>query len=161
MERGDLDGAVKRWEELLASDMDYFTEVAPRLEKALFESGRFDELEGILLRLLERHPSDALLLASLARFYSKKGEISRGIALLEDVRERVEDKGLALCLALLLLKDGRKEEALSVMEESDRIPSMKESMACGCCGARYETSLGFCRACCSYDSIRKDETVQK
>jgi len=48
MDRGNLDKAVRMWETLLMLDMGYFPEVAALLEKALFESGRFDELEGIL-----------------------------------------------------------------------------------------------------------------
>ncbi len=161
MDSGDLDRAARRWEELLSIDMGYFPEVAARLEKALFESGRFDELEGILSRLLAEYPSDSLLLASLAGFYSKKGEISRGIDLLESDRGRIAgDNNLVVSLASLYIKNGRTDEALSVLEENDRIPPVSCSWKCSSCGETYRTSLGFCRICCSFDSIRKDETTQ-
>ena len=161
MDRGDLDRAAKRWEELLLIDMGYFPEVAPRLEKALFESGRFDELEGILSRLLTDFPSDPLLLASLAGFYAKKGEITRGIDLLENERGKMaRNSYMTISLASLYLKDGRTDEALSILEENNRIPSVLYSWKCGICGETYGTSLGFCRACCSFDSINKDETTQ-
>lgn len=159
MDRGELDKAVKTWEDLLSIDMDYFPEVAARLEKALFESGRFDELEGILSRLLVEYPSDSLLLASLAGFYAKKGEISRGIDLVENERGRTAgDKNLAVSLASLYLKDERTDEALSVLEENDRIPSLSDSWKCGSCGKIYRTRLGFCGNCCRFDSIKKNET---
>ncbi len=161
MDGGDLDRAARRWEELLSIDMGYFPEVAAKLEKALFESGRFDELEGILSRLLTKYPSDSLLLASLAGFYAKKGEILRGIDLLESERGRIAgDNNLAVALASLYIKNGRTDEALSVLEENGRIPPVPGSWKCGSCGETYDTSLGFCRTCCSFDSIRKDETTQ-
>ncbi len=160
MDKGDLDRAVRMWEDLLSVDMGYFPEVAARLEKALFESGRFDELEGILSRLLEKYPAGSLLLSTLAGFYAKKGEISRGIDLLEGERGRVSGNNkLAVSLASLYIKSGRTDEALSVLEENDRIPSAAGSWKCGSCGEAYGTSLGFCRACCSFDSIKKDETT--
>ncbi len=156
MDKGDLNRAVKMWEGLLSIDMGYFPEVAALLEKALFESGRFDELEGILLRLLEKYPSDALLLSTLAGFYAKKGEISRGIDLLEGERGRMTgDRILAISLASLYIKSGRVDEGLSVLEENDKVPSSAGTWKCGRCGETYGTSLGFCRACCSYDSISK------
>ena len=161
MDGGDLDRAAGRWEALLSIDMSYFSEVAARLEKALFESGRFNELEGILSRLLAIYPSNSLLLASLAGFYAKKGELSRGIDLLENERGRIAgDNNLAVSLASLYIKIGRTDEALSVLEENDRIPAVSYSWKCGSCGETYGTSLGFCWACCSFDSIRKDETTQ-
>lgn len=160
MQREDLNKAVKMWEELLSIDMDYFPEVAALLEKALFESGRFDELEGILLRLLQEYPSDSLLLSSLAGFYAKKGEISRGIDLLEGERNKIaEDCTLAVSLASLYIKSGRIDEGLSVLEENDRVPTSSGSWKCGSCGEAYGTSLGFCRACCSFDSIDKNEST--
>ena len=160
MERGDLDKASRSWEALLSIDMSYFSEVVTRLEKALFESGRFDELEGILSRLLAKYPSDSPLLASLAGFYAKKGEISRGIDLLESERGRIAgNNNLAVCLAALYIKNGRTDEALSVLEENDRIPAVSDRWKCGSCGETYVTNLGFCRACCSFDSILKDETT--
>jgi lipopolysaccharide biosynthesis regulator YciM len=160
MDKGDLDRAARMWEDLLSVDMGYFPEVAARLEKALFESSRFDELEGILSRLLEKYPAESLLLSTLAGFYAKKGEISRGIDLLEGERGRVSGNNkLAVSLASLYIKSGRTDEALSVLEENDRIPSAAGSWKCGSCGEAYGTSLGFCRACCSFDSIKKDETT--
>lgn len=161
MDRGDLDRAVRMWEDLLSVDMGYFPEVAAKLEKALFESGRFDELEGILSRLLQKHPSDPLLLSSLAGFNAKKGEISRGIDLLEGERGKISGScTLAVSLASLYIKSGRTDEALSVLEENDRIPSAAGSWKCVSCGESYGTSLGYCRACCSFDSILKNESIQ-
>ena len=161
MDNEDLDRAVRWWEDLLSIDMGYFPEVAARLEKALFESGRFDELEGILSRLLSEYPSDSLLLSSLAGFYAKKGEISRGIDLLENERGRIAgNNNLTVSLASLYIKNGRIDEALTVLEENDRITPATGSWKCGSCGKTYGTSLGFCRTCCSFDSIQKDETTQ-
>jgi lipopolysaccharide biosynthesis regulator YciM len=161
MDRGDLDKAVRTWEDLLMIDMGYFPEVSAKLEKALFESGRFDELEGILSRLLERHPGDSLLLSALAGFYSKKGELSRGIALLENEWGRESnDRILAVSLSALYIKDKRIDEALSVLEECDRITYIEGIWKCGSCGETFGTSLGFCRTCCTFDSIDKDETTQ-
>jgi lipopolysaccharide biosynthesis regulator YciM len=159
MDRGDLSRSVKIWEELLSVDMGYFSEAEVRLEKALFESGRFDELEGILLRLLEKYPSNTLLLSSLAGFYSKKGETERGISILEGEREMIAtDTKMAVSLASLYMKNRKYEKALSVLEESDRFVSKQEIWKCSNCGEEYSTRLGFCRACCSFDTIRKDET---
>jgi lipopolysaccharide biosynthesis regulator YciM len=159
-EKGNLNKAVKTWEDLLSLDMDYFPEVVALVEKALFESGRFEELEGILVRLLVKYPLNTLLLSSLAGFYAKKGEISRGIDLLEGERGRMTgDNILAISLATLYIKNGRIDEGLSVLEESNRLPSTAGTWKCGSCGEAYGTSLGFCKACCSFDSINKNENT--
>jgi lipopolysaccharide biosynthesis regulator YciM len=159
MEKGDLDKAVRMWESLLSISMDYFPEVAAKLEKALFESGRFDELEGILSRLLRKYPDNPLLLSVLAGFYAKKGEISRGVDLIENERDDMAGKSaLAVSLASLYLKSGRTDEALSVLEESDRTPVTENRWKCDRCGESYDTSLGFCMACCSFGTIHNDET---
>jgi len=159
MDRGDLDKAARMWESLLSIDMDYFNEVAAKLEKALFESGRFEELEGILSRLLGKYPDNPMLLSELAGFYAKKGEILKGIDMLENERGDMAGKSaLAVSLASLYLKNGRTDEALGVLEESDRTPVTENSWKCDRCGGSYETNLGFCRACCSFGTIHKDET---
>lgn len=158
MERRDLDEAVRLWVELLRADISYFAEVAPMLEKTLFESSRFDELEEILADLLERHPSDPLILGDLARFNAKKGDIARGIDLLEAERARGRlDPIAAGTLASLYLQSDRPDDALGVLEESDPGDGARPSWRCRDCGERYPAALGFCRACCEYGSIERHE----
>lgn len=161
MERRDLSDAVRLWIELLRADISYFAEVAPMLEKTLFESARFDELEGILGDLLEQHPSHPLILSDLSRFHAKKGDISRGIDLLEAERVRAaNDPVIAGTLASLYLQSDRPEEALSVLEETDPGAGAEPSWRCGICGERYPAALGFCRACCEYGSIHRHEDTR-
>lgn len=161
MERQDRGEAIRLWVELLRADISYFAEVAPMLEKTLFESSRFDEMEGILADLLERHPSGPLILCELSRFHAKKGDISRGIDLLEADRERsAREPILAATLASLYLQSGRPEEALNVLEETDGGAGEKRSWSCRSCGSTYPAALGFCGACCEYGSIHRHEDTQ-
>jgi lipopolysaccharide biosynthesis regulator YciM len=161
MDRGDLGEAVRLWIELLRADISYFAEVAPMLEKTLFESSRFDELEGILGELIELHPSHPLIISDLARFHAKKGDVSRGIDLLEAARAReANDPIIAGTLASLYLQSGRPEEALSVLEETDPGATAAPSWRCRSCGEDYPAALGFCRACCEYGSIHRHEDTQ-
>jgi lipopolysaccharide biosynthesis regulator YciM len=161
MERGELREAVRLWVELLKSDISYFAEVAPMLEKTLFESSRFDELEGILSELIELHPSNPLILCDLARFHAKKGDVTRGIDLLEAGRVRAKnDPIIAGTLASLYLQSERPEEAQSVLEETDPGALAAPSWRCRSCGERYPAALGFCRVCCEYGSIHRHEDAQ-
>ena len=98
---------------------------------------------------------------SFTGFYAKKGELARGITLMESEWGRESrDRILAVSLSVLYIKAGRIDDALSVLEESDRLVYIPGSWKCGSCGETFGTSLGFCRACCSFDSIDKDEASQ-
>ena len=154
----DLRQAIRLWEQLLTTDISYFQEVAPNLEKALFESSRFEELERILVSLLEAHPSHPLALSRLARFHAKKGDVDRGIDLLEAERENVaRDPILAATLAALYLQSDRPAEALSILEAADGLSNMSTEWRCDSCGEICPVELNFCSACWRYGTIHRHE----
>jgi len=158
LEDGDSEEAVEDWKRLLEKDIDFFPEVAPRLEKSLFESSRFGLLEEILEELVDLNPDRVLPVCALAEFYAKKGEIRRGIDLLESRRSELGNVPfLTATLAAHYLREGRREEALGVLEETEMRSGEKHLWTCSECGETFDSMLEYCSACCSFDTIARDE----
>jgi lipopolysaccharide biosynthesis regulator YciM len=158
MEKGELSEAAEMWEKLLNIDIEYFDEVIPKLEKSLFELGRFQDLENILEKLAERFPDEPALSAALADLYAKKGEIEKGIDLLEtDLAAQKREPSIKISLASLYLKSGRYDEALSLLEETDGEDRDACVRICDICGYETEIKIGYCPVCNSFDSFLKSD----
>ncbi len=157
MKEGDLDAAVDSLELLLEVQVDYFTEVRPLLKKALFEAGRFQDLERLLRELLKRNPEEVGILAELASFYEKKGEVDEAVRLLEEERELVSrDPAASARLASLYLQSGETESARRMLEAVDAESKNRHIFYCRVCGNVSSAPLGYCSACSSFDSYTKD-----
>jgi lipopolysaccharide biosynthesis regulator YciM len=72
MEEQDMKTAAKMWERLLHIDVAYFSDVIALLEKTLYQSGRFQELEQLLGDLIEANPGRPSLVGS-PRFSKRRG----------------------------------------------------------------------------------------
>jgi len=118
MARGDVEAAIKTWTELLDHAPERNALVRARLERAYYESGRYDDITQLYERLLRRVPEDVGLALSLALIYDKKEDpagavrllqrLSRGPATLPEVRA---------ALAALLLHAGDTSGARQVLDE--------------------------------------------
>jgi lipopolysaccharide biosynthesis regulator YciM len=157
MKEGNLERASEMWKKLLSKDISYFKEVAPLLEKVLYESGRFQELEEVLNGLLERNRSEPAVLGALASFYEKKGELDRAIDVLEGERAMVTgDFTSAVRLASLYMQTGRYDDARRVLEEIDRGRRKPFGYRCGRCGHRSEVPHRYCSGCYGFNTFEKE-----
>ena len=158
MKQGDLDNATSLLERLLEVDIGYFTEVLPHLEKALFESGRFQYLERLLGGLIRRHPEKTEILTELASFYEKKGELDEAVKILEEEKELLAGDPIAASrLASLYLQRGETESARRTLGALD-LESSKNKIIyyCSHCGEISPAPLSYCGRCSNFDSYTRD-----
>ena len=96
-----LSKAIPMWINFLELDSDNSWLVLPLLKDALFALDRYSELEDVLLKLLNLYPDNIEILASLADYYSNKGEISKAIQIIE---KAVSNNKNSLLIKLIRLK---------------------------------------------------------
>ncbi len=156
MQEEDLVSAARFWEKLLEIDIDCFCQVLPFLEKALYSSGKFQDLERILDKLMKRHPEDAAVITSLAAYYEKKGEKGKAIRVLEEERSILMKNAVASAkLATLYLHDGDQESARRVLDEIDINSKNDAAYICASCGDFAIYPLMYCNACSNFGSFKK------
>jgi lipopolysaccharide biosynthesis regulator YciM len=157
MKQGDLDAASGNLERLLEVDIGHFTDVLPHLKKALFESGRFQDLERLLTGLIRRHPEKSELLTELASFYEKKGELGEAVKILEEEKDLLSGDPIAASrLASLYLQNGEMESARRTLEALDLESKNEIIYYCKVCGDVSPAPLSYCSGCSNFDSYMKD-----
>ena len=126
------------------------------LEKSLYESGRFQELERILNRLIQRYSDQPSLYLALASLYEKKGERDSAIRLIEDEKGLLSDHPPAgIRLASLFLQKGDSESALGTLQ-SIGIREKKDIIyCCSSCGNISAAPLTYCDNCSTFDSFTR------
>jgi lipopolysaccharide biosynthesis regulator YciM len=156
MEAQDMKTAAGMWERLLRTDVAYFADVIPLLEKALYQSGRFQELEELLTELIQAHPGRPSLGASLASFYEKKGEIENAIRVLETERESTElGPVVSARLAAYYVQAGRTDEARAVLDHLDANMKQPVFYNCSVCGNHTDVPLAYCDGCARFNTFHK------
>lgn len=156
MKEQDMKTAADKWERLLNTDISCFNDVIPLLEKTLYQSGRFQELEELLNDLIQKNPGRPLLVGALASFYEKKGEVERAIDVLETERESTDLGFVAsVRLAELYIQAGRTEEARNTLEGIDVSTKQPVMFYCKVCGNHTDIPLAYCDECASFNSFVK------
>ncbi|MFH1687187.1 MAG: tetratricopeptide repeat protein [bacterium] len=69
-----FEDAVNFWNKLIKAVPDQGSRVLDRLNKALFDLGRYGDIAGACERILAHSPKDSKVLMTLGEFYAKKGE---------------------------------------------------------------------------------------
>lgn len=156
IERKDLESAARMWQDLLSIDISFFDEVLPVLEKVLFESGRFEMLEEILLDLRARYQDFPGIAVALASFYVKKGELARGAELLEEeLKYERTTLQVSSMLALIYLEMGRKADAVRMLEETGPAGCAPAAWKCAECGKSDDYPAGYCSSCSEFGTSNR------
>jgi len=88
LEEGHLPDALGIWKKFISVSPKYADLVFQRLEKALFEEGKFEEIEGVYRTILSKNPEHEETLINLGEFYYRKGEPDRAVDMLNRVIEK-------------------------------------------------------------------------
>ena len=106
-----LSKAVPLWVHFAEIDPDQSWLVLPLIKDSLFVLNRFSELENILKQMYERFPNNVEILASLADYYSHKGEVDKAISILSSADIKDIDSILIdlIKIKLELQKDGENQ----------------------------------------------------
>jgi lipopolysaccharide biosynthesis regulator YciM len=84
---GRHEDAVSFWKKLIDSVPEQGHQVLDRLQKTLYDLGRFGDIETICEKILEQVPDDDNTKLTLADIYKKKGELDAAEQLLAEVVE--------------------------------------------------------------------------
>lgn len=83
-EKRDLIKAIASWEKYAMLDVENGPEIYGKIESALFDLGRFSEIEQFYRRLLENDQSNLAALSNLANVLVEKGHGDEALALIEN-----------------------------------------------------------------------------
>ncbi|MFQ6616443.1 MAG: tetratricopeptide repeat protein [Fidelibacterota bacterium] len=117
--QNDLEKAVENWMIFAELSPGSGKQVFDRLEKALYELGRFGEMEEFYRKLVTRDPSNLEAVAGLVDVLAAKGEIDQAVNLLEKIVEKNEKSIPARLVRLKVLLHKIDQEQLS--KEVDEI----------------------------------------
>ncbi len=90
-QKRDLVKAVDHWEQFAIGDRENAATVFAQIETALFDLGRYSEVEKFYRRLLEKTPDHLDALARLANVLEEKGERQQALELLDAALGQFED----------------------------------------------------------------------
>ena len=123
--------------------------IYPRLEKALFDLGKFGEIVKIYMDVLEKNPQEVTTRYALAGIYQKKGNTNLAIETLREILEIRPDFYPALGnLILLYSQNGRAQEARALVEEyQGKLSGPDEKLFCQSCGQKFASPPWRCSSC--------------
>lgn len=142
MARGEVEAAIKVWTELLDLAPQQNNLVRARLERAYYESGRYDDITQLYERLLRKVPDDAGLALALALIYDKKEDPAGAVRLLRRLsRGPAAGPAFRAALAALLLHAGDTAGARAVLDELLGRPGLSGPV-CRACGRPLAEATG-------------------
>ena len=90
-QRRDLVKAVENWEAFAMRDIKNCANIFTKIESALFDLGRYSEVENFYRRILETDSSNFEAIIRLANVLEEKGEDNAALALVEDAMSKSDD----------------------------------------------------------------------
>jgi lipopolysaccharide biosynthesis regulator YciM len=144
---GKAEEAVATWRELAGRLPEEAELVFGRLENALFQLGRFDDLNAVYEEILRRDPDHPGATAALARMQMRRGaydEAERWLRMLLD-KHPGDRRGRRLLLGTLVAA-GKSEEARRMMQDwlEEDAPAQ---VVCRACGRAHEDVYLQCESC--------------
>ena len=100
-ENRNLVKALEHWEQYALLDLKNGSSIYSKIESALFDLGRFSEVEKFYQRALKNYPRNLDALAKIANVLEEKGERQKALDLVEDALSQHQD---SIKLRLMKLK---------------------------------------------------------
>lgn len=98
----DLIKAIEHWEKYTLLDPEHAGNIFSKIETALYDLGRYSEVEKFYLRVLEKNPGNLDALARMANVLEEKGERQRALDLVDSAMEKFDDSVQARLMRLKL-----------------------------------------------------------
>jgi lipopolysaccharide biosynthesis regulator YciM len=118
LNQGDIDSAIRTWNEILELAPEKNALVRDRLERAYFDAGRFEDITTLYEKLLRKVPDDSGLVVALAEIHQKKEDLPAAIRLLERFAGRKHGDVLPrVALATMYLDRKEAGRARAVLAE--------------------------------------------
>ncbi|MCI0532162.1 MAG: tetratricopeptide repeat protein [candidate division Zixibacteria bacterium] len=143
------DDAVEYWNKLLEQVPEAGFLVYPRLEKVLYDLGRFGEIINIYQSVLEKDPGELRTMYALAKIYEKKGNTNLAIDAFRGILEQKPDfYAAAGNLIALYCQNGMNQDARLLLEKLHHsLPSLNSELVCKNCGAISTEPPWRCPTC--------------
>ena len=122
-ENRNLVKALEHWEQFALLDTENGSSVYSKIEAALFDLGRFSEVEKFYHRALKNNPENLDALAKIANVLEEKGERQKALELVDEALRQHEDS-----IKLRLMKLKLSIQQASPPQLSHQIDSMIEIM---------------------------------
>jgi len=155
---GRIEDALKTWKDLTNRNPDWAHLAFDRLKDALYELGRYGEMEEIYQQVIQKKPETADAAIQYIELLRKQGRLDQAMDFCEQMIEKYPDSTpLRITQFQLLRKKGDSKEALDLGEKLlSRISTPGNLYDCSHCG--YETSdpLWHCPGCHQWDTFLKN-----
>jgi lipopolysaccharide biosynthesis regulator YciM len=151
---GHGDAAVEHWKKAAFASPELSGSALQNLERVMFQSGRFSDVERVYREVLEARPGDEYATLALASFYKKQGRGGEAIEILEDFRSlRPDSVGATLLLTSLYatLKDAEALEKF--LDENESYYARTGGYTCNGCGFQAATMRWHCPRCNRFDTF--------
>ncbi len=114
----NLKKAIINWESYLTKTQDSPSEIYKKIESALFELGRFGEIEQFYNRILAQKPNDKNAVVQITSLLNDKGEIEKAIELIDSVINKFDDSIHARLIKIkILLEQANPVDLKSQIDE--------------------------------------------
>ena len=90
-ENRDLIKAIEHWEQFALLDPDNAGNIFSKIETALYDLGRYSEVEKFYKRMLDQNPGNLNALAHMANVLEEKGERQQALDLVDSVMEKFDN----------------------------------------------------------------------
>jgi len=157
---GDVDAALEKWRRAALASTEIATEALGRLEKNLFERGRFNDIERVYKDIIAIRPADEAVVLELARFYRKQGKLKEAADLLkEHLSWHPEASSCTLLLLSIQAQEDDIDEIRNTISDIRERSSFTSVYVCGECGFHSDMMRWHCPLCNSFESFSaKHET---
>ncbi len=110
----NLTKAIASWENFAILDKDKGKEIYSKIETALFDLGRFSEIEQFYRRLLEKDATNLAAVSKLANVLVEKGKGDEALALIESALQQNDQSMQARLMKLKLSLDKKTPSELAI-----------------------------------------------
>jgi len=157
---GRYDEAIRLWKQAAVVSRELSSIALHRLEKTLFQRGKFGEIEQIYRDVLSERNEDESAVLSLASFYRKQGREEDALVLLEEYHaSHPQSLGGSLLLSSLYSSLRDSETLETFLDESINRLTFQQRYVCHSCGAVADVMRWHCPKCNSFDSYSTDNAT--
>jgi len=150
---GRLEEAIENWKELLAKVPAKGFLAFAKLEKALFDKGRFGEVSKLYRDMLQRDPDNLRALLAMANIHEKKGDIAEAIETCERAVQ-IDPESMAARSALVKFYRQKGDDQKVSQHLEAIVASASDAFSCRNCALQSSDPLWRCPRCGAWRSFQ-------
>ncbi|GEM_PF-1103663 len=148
---GNIDNAMQKWKKAALTAKDAALYALDKLERTLFERGKFSDIERIYREIIDKRADDENATLSLARFYVKQGKHDEALELLKEYSTWHPKSIKSLLLLFSILAKKADVDAIErLVKDSLSRFSTEHTYKCTICGFHSDTIRQHCPICNSF-----------